>query len=848
MNMAFGFGKLGSLVVGIETDLTGLNKGLAAANQRVQKTSGEITRMTAQVGRQMTIMGGAITAGMALIVKSSIDFEDAFAGVRKTVEATEAEFQQLSDGLRKLSTEIPITAGELANIQEIAGQLGVSGVEALTKFTDTIAKISVTTNLTKEAAATDFARIANIMQEPIENVDRMGAAVVDLGNNSATTEAEIVSFANRIAGAGKIAGLTTADILGFGAAFSSVGVKAERGGTAVSKSLVMMGTAVTEGGDKLQKFATIAGLTSDEFIRTYKEDAGQAFALFIEGLGKAGLEGVAVLDELELGDQRLVQSFLSVGGASGILTESLDRANEAFKENTALNIEAEKRFKTTKSQLIILTNTLVEVGRKIGDTLIPALEPVIESFKEWLNKIGVFIKAHPQLTGAIAKIVTAIGLLMLALGPLMMMLPGLITTITFLSKTAIPALGKSMLWLVTNPIGLMISGIALLAIAWSQNWFNMQETTRRRAGQIGQYMEKFVKSWFRIFLAMEEMEKIPFLERTLRPLQSLKKAFTEADALINEFGYSAEFNFAEKYPAAIDVAIDKTQELKDLIGGIKPAPIVEDITSNVSVEGLGAVPFGPVEESVAKLLEQEESKREIVSETDRLFKQFRDNRIAADSDYYLQDKVKFEQGINEKILLIQTYNTMWMQAHAGMAAFTDNFIKNFHTGFSSALTDVIMGTKKASEAFKEFGMQMIESIVGYLAEQASAWLITQALQGVIVATQIALAKATALAWAPAAAMASLASFGTNAIPAKAGMATTTIFARALAIPKFAKGGIVTEPTIALVGEAGPEAITPLGAAGIDVTFNNYGDINTEVDLDELKNDLGEEVKKAIRGR
>jgi len=197
---------LGTLVVGFETDLTKLNEGLKTANQRINKSSGEISRMASQVGRQMTIMGGAITAAMGLMVKSSIDFEDAFAGVRKTVDATEKEFAQLSDGLRELSTEIPLTAVELAGIQEIAGQLGIRGVESLNTFTETIAKISVTTNLVKEQAATDFARIANIMQEPITNVDRMGAAVVDLGNNSATTEAEIVNFANRIAGAGKVAG------------------------------------------------------------------------------------------------------------------------------------------------------------------------------------------------------------------------------------------------------------------------------------------------------------------------------------------------------------------------------------------------------------------------------------------------------------------------------------------------------------------------------------------------------------------------------------------------------------------------------------------------------------------
>jgi len=122
------------------------------------------------------------------------------------------------------------------------------------------------------------------------------------------------------------------------------------------------------------------------------------------------------------------------------------------------------------------------------------------------------------------------------------------------------------------------------------------------------------------------------------------------------------------------------------------------------------------------------------------------------------------------------------------------------------------------------------------------------LQGVIMAAQTTMAAATAAAWAPAAAMASLASFGSNAVPAQAGIAATTGLAQALAIPRFATGGIVTKPTIGLIGEAGPEMITPLNGAGIDVSMNLYGDINTPVDLDELKNDLGDEVKKAIRGR
>jgi hypothetical protein len=127
----------------------------------------------------------------------------------------------------------------------MAGSVGVSGVENLTKFINTISQLAVTTDITAEAGAMAFGRIANIMQEPIMNVDRMGAVVVDLGNKFATTESEITNFAERIAGAGKIAKLSTSNIFAIGSAMSSVGVEAEAGGTAVQKVLIAMTQAAS---------------------------------------------------------------------------------------------------------------------------------------------------------------------------------------------------------------------------------------------------------------------------------------------------------------------------------------------------------------------------------------------------------------------------------------------------------------------------------------------------------------------------------------------------------------------------------------------------------------------------
>lgn len=381
-------------------------------------------------GLNMVRLGfaGLIAAGLAISalafpVKNAIEYESAFAGVRKTVTATEPEFAKISQNLRNIAKEAPISVVELARIGELAGQLGVEGVDNITKFTDTIAKLSVTTNLTSEAAATNFARIANIMQEPINNIDRMGSSVVDLGNNFATTESEIVNFANRIAGAGKTAGLTTANIFGIATAFSSVGVQAERGGTAVSKTLFKMATAVDTGSKQLSQFAKVAGLSAGKFKQVFEKDAAQAFNLFVAGLSTRGIEAVGLLEELELADERLKQAFISVAGAGGIMTKAIERSSAAWAKNTSLADEANERFKTTASQLKIMTNNWFDLGITIGNIFLPVIRIVsfiLKVVSTALNAIASTLvgKVILSIVGALAAFVAIGSIALIVMGGL----------------------------------------------------------------------------------------------------------------------------------------------------------------------------------------------------------------------------------------------------------------------------------------------------------------------------------------------------------------------------------------------------------------------------------------------
>ena len=397
------------------TEVKKMNGSFQNTTKITKNTNDSFTRLTKGVlGAYIGFIGLQKVIGGT--VGAAIKFESAFAGVRKTVDASESEFKILNNNFRNLAKTIPVSVEELSKIGELGGQLGV-GISDLTKFTEVIAKISVTTNLTAEQAATDFARISNVMGLPLENVDRLGSTIVELGNNFATTEAEISLFAQRISGAGKIAGLTGANVLAISAAFSSVGIEAEAGGTAVQKVLLGINKSVNQSSDKLNIFAQVAGKNAEDFAKLWREDAGQAFNDFVTGLGSQGDNAVNTLDMLELSDVRLQRAFLSLAGAGDLLTDAISKGNDAWAENLALNLEAAKRFETTASKIQIAKNRFNDIGITIGSVFLPPLSKAIEVISDFalimVNTAGLIKTAFTiigksivvLIVGAISKAV-----------------------------------------------------------------------------------------------------------------------------------------------------------------------------------------------------------------------------------------------------------------------------------------------------------------------------------------------------------------------------------------------------------------------------------------------------------
>lgn len=295
-------------------------------------------------------------------------YESAFAWVKKTVDGTTSDFVKLDSTLKKMSKTIPSTYEELAWIMELGGQLGV-GINDLEKFTTTIAQLGTATNLANEDAAQMLAQFANITWMDLSNIDRLGATIVDLWNNFATTEADIVNFASRIAGAWNIAWLTESQIMGIATAFSSVWIEAEAWGTAVQKVLLQMNNAANLWGDSLIEYSKAIGVTTEEFKELWNTHPEEVFQRFLTSLNDAWSGASKILQDLELKDERLTRAFLSLWQNSEILTDAISRGNEAWNENIALVNEANQRYATTESQLLMLQNERANAMEAIWEKL-----------------------------------------------------------------------------------------------------------------------------------------------------------------------------------------------------------------------------------------------------------------------------------------------------------------------------------------------------------------------------------------------------------------------------------------------------------------------------------------------
>lgn len=615
--------------------------------------------------------------------------------------------------------------------------MGISN-ENLIGFTRTMAELGVTTNLTSVEAATAFARFAKVTDLPQEKIGNLGSTLVNLGNNLATTEKEILDMGLRLAGTGNVIGLTQDQILGFAGALSSVGVRAEAGGSAFSKVMSDIASAVASGGEEVAEFAKVAGQSTDDFSKSFTKTPAKAIQTFIEGLAKVKLEGgntFGVLDDLDLSNIRIRTALLNTAGAGDLVGESLGFASEAFGDTAALTDEAAERFKTFESKMGVFKNTMNDLAIDFGDVLLPVILDITESIKPW-------IKRFKELSPKTKKIIVIVAGLVAVLGPLLIFIGFIASGIAALVPVFTAA--AAVIAFIVSPIGLVILAIvALIAIGVLivRNWDTIKDAAMNLAND--------VKDWFIKMKDGVTTTVNNFVNKIKERFTVLKDGVIER---INNLINPVKERFNSFKDRLIEIAQNITNTVKDWFTKLKDG-IIERVSNAVT----------PI----------------------------------VDKFIAIKDRV---------IGIVTTF-------------------RDLLTGVWDSIKDKAIG---AFNALKSAIKGIWDGLVSVIKTAANniIGLINTLVRGfnkiINLAGKIPIIGATIKGFS---------------IPE---------------IPEFAKGGIVTKPTLAIVGEKGPEAIIPLSgqnAVGAGVTINGNVILPGVRDVDGFMNELNTQSRNAnLRGR
>jgi TP901 family phage tail tape measure protein len=369
------------------------------------------------VAQTATVAGAVLLGLSAVTVGVAAAWERDFAQVVRTTGVTGDAIGNLKEDLVDLAQTMPTSFGDLAQVATLGGQLGVAEQD-IASFTETVIKFSTVTDLTVDAAATAFGRLDALLPDVKGNYDALGSSIAKVGVESVATESQIVAVATQISSMGVFAGLTADQVVGLSGALASVGAAPELSRGTLTRLFTEMSQAVSEGGDQLEGFAKVAGVSSDEFAASFgTEKFGPIFQSFVEGLDdttRNGGNAVAMLDELGIKSVRDVPLLLRLAGAGSLLGDSFEDAADGFQSASELNRQYGIISETTAARIKILANNFLAFVEALGSSSLGPISNIVDALSGFLGLLRD-ITATP-IGGFLSGVAIAFGAVLGVLG------------------------------------------------------------------------------------------------------------------------------------------------------------------------------------------------------------------------------------------------------------------------------------------------------------------------------------------------------------------------------------------------------------------------------------------------
>ena len=466
-------------------------------------------------GTRIANFGDKLTAGVTApmqqvggyCVTQAETFDTALANLNKTADLTADELQQFGDAALEASKSQPVTADTILNAEALGAQLGISN-ENLQDFATTVTGLDIATNMNVETAATQLAQFANITGMSQKETENYGSTIVDLGNHLATTESDISNMALRLAGVSTTAKFSSADVLGMAGAMSSLGIKAEAGGSAMTRIIANISKEVSTGGSKVEAYAKAAGVSAEEFANKWKDKPIEAIEMMVSGLhgmSESGEDVNVMLEEMGIKNVRDADAMRRLAGQSDTLKEAVDRANAAWQENTALTTEVEKRNQSIESRFQVLQNNVNAAATEVGTVLANAMLDAADAASPLIEGAGDAAKAFGDMSPSAQTAITTLLGVAAAAGPVLSVSGRVVQGIGNVSKKLGDVQSKAAVF---GDAMNTVDGSQMRVYASSKSLASTLGTAGNAAAQAAGGADRYVASWERMYDATKQVEAI----------------------------------------------------------------------------------------------------------------------------------------------------------------------------------------------------------------------------------------------------------------------------------------------------------------------------------------------------
>lgn len=344
------------------------------------------------------IRGGIIGKGLG----EAISFESAMADVRKVVNFDEGDdIKKMSADILKMTRVLPATAEELAAIAAAGGQIGL-GSKDVREFTNLVTKMKVAFDMSAEDVGDSVAKIKNILGISLKDMEDLGDSINNLSDNSASKAREIIDVMKRTAAAGKQIGFTKEQIAALSSSFISLGKGPEVAGTAINSLYRVLATADNMGTKTESAFAKL-GISGAFLKQASFDDPQKALDMFLQRISKLDQkEQMGVL--VDIFGREFADDMATLVGGLDTYKEALKNAGDEAKKGS-LQREFDTRAATTENSIILMKNAFNSLAVNLGSVFLPAISWVSAGISYLVNSITYITGLVPGLNGVLGGLI-----------------------------------------------------------------------------------------------------------------------------------------------------------------------------------------------------------------------------------------------------------------------------------------------------------------------------------------------------------------------------------------------------------------------------------------------------------